>query len=250
MNTTVTPVREIRPLDHDEAMAMAEVEYQRFLAAVEGLAPSDWSAATDCPGWDVRAVVAHVLGMCELDSSRAEAERQISTAAKIAADTGGYRIDALTALQVREHAHLTPPQLLEALRQAAPGALAGRTHTPETVRASSFIPGAPPYEEWTLGYLLDVIHTRDVWMHRVDIARATGTDLVLTGDHDGRFVALVVAEWAARHGKAFTLHLDGPAGGSFGADGGEVYHLDAVEFCRIVSGREKGTGLLAQEVRF
>ncbi len=188
--------------------------------------------------------------MCELDGSRAEAERQISTAAKIAADTGSYRIDSLTALQVKEHAHLTPPELLEALREAAPRALSGRAGTPESVRASSFTPGAPPYEEWTVGYLLDVIHTRDVWMHRVDIARATGTALVLTGDHDGRFVALVVAEWAARHGKPFTLHLDGPAGAYFGVDGGEEYHLDAVEFCRVVSGREKGTGLLAQEVRF
>jgi hypothetical protein len=33
-------------------------------------------------------------------------------------------------------------------------------------------------------------------------------------------------------------------------DGGEEHHLDAVEFCRIVSGREHGTGLLATGVVF
>ena len=30
-------------------------------------------------------------------------------------------------------------------------------------------------EPWTLGYLIDVILTRDPWMHRMDIAAATGT---------------------------------------------------------------------------
>ncbi len=64
-----------------------------------------------------------------------------------------------------------------------------------------------------MGYLLDVILTRDPWMHRVDIARATGRDLVLTPEHDGRIVADVVAEWARRHGQPFTLTLTGPAGG-------------------------------------
>src|SRR5262249_61529912 len=29
-------------------------------------------------------------------------------------------------------------------------------------------------EAWTLGFLIDVILTRDPWMHRADIARATG----------------------------------------------------------------------------
>jgi len=38
--------------------------------------------------------------------------------------------------------------------------------------------------------------------------------MVLTPDHDARIVADVVAEWAGRHGRPFTLHLTGPAGGS------------------------------------
>jgi hypothetical protein len=36
------------------------------------------------------------------------------------------------------------------------------------------------------GYLIDVIITRDVWMHRIDIARAAGKELELTDDYDGR----------------------------------------------------------------
>jgi hypothetical protein len=60
-----------------------------------------------------------------------------------------------------------------------------------------------------------------------------------------------VAEWAGRHGQPFTLVLDGPAGGTFLAGGGgDRYELDAVEFCRILSGRSGGSGLLSQEVPF
>ena len=88
-------------------------------------------------------------------------------------------------------------------------------------------------------------------MHRVDISRVTGRSLVLTPEHDGRIVADVVAEWARRHGCSFRLELTGPAGGTFiKGDGGEAITLDAVEFCRILSGRAVGAGLLTQEVPF
>lgn len=107
-------------------------------------------------------------------------------------------------------------------------------------------------ETWRTGCLLDTILTRDPWMHRVDIARATGRDLVLTADHDGRIIADVVAERARRHGRPVTLTLTGPAGGEFvaGDGSGERISIDAIEFCRILSGRASGDGLLTQEVPF
>ncbi len=77
-------------------------------------------------------------------------------------------------------------------------------------------------EEWTFGYLLDVVLTRDPWMHRVDIARATHRPMVLTSDHDGVLVADVVAEWAERHGERFAMELAGPAGGSWFGSGRAV----------------------------
>jgi hypothetical protein len=48
-----------------------------------------------------------------------------------------------------------------------------------------------------------------------------------------------------------TLVLDGRAGGTFvqGAHG-EEYRLDAIEFCRILSGRAKGDGLLDRSIAF
>lgn len=60
-------------------------------------------------------------------------------------------------------------------------------------------------EPWSFGFLIDVVLTRDTWMHRVDIARAAGQEPELTADHDGVLVADVVAEWASRHGQPCML---------------------------------------------
>jgi hypothetical protein len=116
---------------------------------------------------------------------------------------------------------------------------------------------APVVERWSLGYLIDTIYLRDLWMHRVDATRATGRDLVLTADHDGRIVADVVAEWARRHGEPFTLSLNGPAGGVYTSPGShspdrptETLELDAVEFCRTLAGRADASGLLTTIVPF
>ena len=106
-------------------------------------------------------------------------------------------------------------------------------------------------ETWKMGYLFDIVLTRDTWMHRSDIAKATGRPMELTAAHDGRIVADAAAEWARRHGKPCTLHLTGPAGGTFRqGDGGEEITIDAVDFCRILSGRGTGEGLLRQQVPF
>jgi hypothetical protein len=119
------------------------------------------------------------------------------------------------------------------------------------VQAASYDPELPGEGMWTVGYLFDVIHTRDPWLHRVDICRATGRELVLFPEHDGRIVENVVAEWAGKHGQPFVLELAGPAGGRYVAGpNGEELRLDAIEFCRILSGRAAGSGLLATPVVF
>lgn len=100
-----------------------------------------------------------------------------------------------------------------------------------------------------LRYLFDMGFTRDVWMHRIDIARAAGIEPELTPEHDGRIVADILAEWSRRHGQPYTLTLHGPAGGGFTAgDGGEAQAVDAVEFARILSGRAEGPGILRHKL--
>lgn len=237
-------------LDRPTAMRLASDEYTRFVDQLRELSPEDWHRPTPCPGWDVHAMVAHVLGMADLAASVPEQLRQTRAAKK----AGGLMIDALTSLQVAKHVHRSDADLVARLAVVGPRAAAGRRRTPSLVRR--FRLGEQPVDEtgtqtetWTVGYLTDTILTRDTWMHRSDIAAATGRPMTLTAEHDGVFVADVVQEWAGRHGQAYTLELTGPAGGQWG-DGGGQHVLDAVEFCRIVSGRGTGTGLLATRVPF
>ena len=238
-------------MNHTEAMQLAATEYDRFVAVVDRLTADDWSKPTDNELWDVKALVSHVLGMMDMNASIRESMRQQRTAGKAAKRNGTYPINELTGLQVAKHVDRSEGDLKTRVRVTAPRALAGRRRTPALMRAMPMDPGPPFGEKWKLGYLLDTILTRDTWMHRVDLARATGHEMELTPDHDGRIVADVVEEWARRHGQPFTLVLTGPAGGTFSqGDGGERIELDAVEFCRILSGRGTGSGLLAQGVPF
>jgi uncharacterized protein (TIGR03083 family) len=242
---------DIRPLTHAEAMDLAGAEWDRLLAVIDALQPEDWSRRTDCTDWDVKAMLGHILGALEMQADPAERMRQVRAAADVAAQTGGLRLDAMTDLQVREHANLPPDDVRRALHEAVPRGLAARRGTTQEQRDSPYDPALPGESGWTFGYLFDIIHTRDPWIHRVDISRAVGREMEVDADHDGRIVADVVADWARRHGLPFTLTLTGPAGGVFTAGGGgEALELDAVEFCRVLSGRAPGNGLLATRIAF
>ena len=232
------------------AMRLAATEYQRVLDLLTSLGPDDWAKPTDCPDWDVRAVAAHLLGMAEMAASIREQSRQVKTAER----RGGVFIDALTALQVSERSDLTPDQIVSRFARVAPRAARGRRWAPGLIRRRTMPQSqavAGEQELWTVGYLVDVILTRDPWMHRIDITRATGAAHVMTPEHDGVIVDDVVTEWAQRHGQPVTLRLSGPAGGSwtFGAGGPEL-DLDIVTFCRSISGRRPADGVLATEVPF
>jgi uncharacterized protein (TIGR03083 family) len=120
--TTTPTARAIAPLTHAEAMTLAETEYHRFLALVESLPPDAWQQPTECPGWDVRAIIGHLVGMLEQTQDAAEQARQNQLAAARAQESGMFWIDALNALQVEEHAALSPVELVAAYRGGIPGA--------------------------------------------------------------------------------------------------------------------------------
>ncbi len=255
MTTTVIDVATVRPLTHQEAMRMQAHELACTLASLRALDEAEWAAATDCPDWDVRAMSQHVLGACEAGASMRENVHQLRRARSDRKHHGGPLEAALSALQVRERADLTPAQIVERLTAIAPKCVRGRGRTPSLIRngAKLAIDG-PVHEKWKLGYLIDTIYLRDLWMHRVDVAHAVGRTMNLSADHDGRIIGDVVAEWARRHGRPFVLELAGPAGGTYThePDSADAEHvaLDAVEFCRTLAGRAPATGLLTTIVPF
>jgi uncharacterized protein (TIGR03083 family) len=250
MTITAPSTPRAAAMSRDTAMRLAATEYQRFLDLLRALGPGDWARPTECPGWDVHAMASHALGMVELAASIREQRRQM----KLARGRGGVLLDALTGLQVDERQDMTPEQITARFAARAPKAARARRRTPGFIRGRT-MPERQPVggrdEAWTIGFLVDIILTRDPWMHRADICRATGADHVLTAEHDGVLVTDVVAEWAARHGQSCTLRLTGPAGGSWKTgDGDPLIETDAIEFCRAISGRGHADGLLAVQVPF
>ncbi|MDF2969365.1 MAG: hypothetical protein K0Q93_3143 [Nocardioidaceae bacterium] len=241
--TTTAPVasgvRQPR-MARDVAARLAPVEYDRLLQDLRHVDAEDWRRPTDCPAWTVRDMAGHVVGMARMAATLRESLRQD----RIARKAGGSYIDALTALQVREQADLDTASLLDRFADVGPRAAKARARTPRLLRRMPM--GVPQVvgdhlERWSNAYLLDVILTRDTWMHRMDIARATGHAPQLTADHDGRIVADVVDEWAERHRRPYRLELTGPAGGVFARDNAPALVIDAVDFCRVLSGRRPTT---------
>lgn len=250
--TAPVDVATIARIERPEATRLAEAELLRFVEALEALDPEDWSKPTANHLWDVRAMAGHTLGMAETFTGFRNLARDMRAAGKLKGD--GPQVDGLTAQQVLLTADLSTTELVERLRGAAPVNARWRARR-RLLRAAPMkeeVPGNGGPETWRMGYLFDVILTRDPWMHRSDLAEATGKPMRLDAGHDGRIVADAVAEWASRHGRPFVLELTGPAGGTFvHGDGGEQLTFDAVEFCRILSGRPAATdGLLAVQVPF
>jgi uncharacterized protein (TIGR03083 family) len=228
--------------DRRTAKGLAATEYQRCAELFAGLDDADWSAPTVCPDWDVRQLAAHMLGMVEMAASIREGGRQ----RRAATVDGLFDIDRLTALQVSERADWSGPEISRRFAARASKAVTGRRMTPGLIRRRTMVGGVinGVEEHWTIGYLVDVILTRDPWMHRLDICEALNLPPALTADHDGVIVANVVDEWAGRHGRPVGLHLTGPAGGTWTVGtGGPDLEADAVDFCRVISRRAGSVGL-------
>jgi uncharacterized protein (TIGR03083 family) len=248
MSTGLTQM-EPQTLGYPGWMAAAEEEYARLLRLLRGLEAEQWNASTDCEGWAVRDVVAHLAGAAASTASLRELVRQARGARRVGG--GGDLVDRMNRLQVDERRSMPPAALLDDLEGNARRGLAARRRVPGPVRAVP-VPFGPPLGTRPLGYLTGRIYTRDAWMHRVDLARATGVPLELTREHDGAIIEDVVAEWSAAHGRDYDVRLDGPAGGRWtkGSATDAPLRMDAVDFARTLSGRAPGEGLLVQRVPF
>lgn len=223
----------------EEALDLMRIALERFLAVVETLNADDWSRPTACTAWRVREMVAHQAGGYASGTGYGEMLRQYTTLPK----KGELPEDAVNALQVRERASKTPADLIAELRRVGPVAIQKWAHQFRLVKPLTIphpVPGLLSFR-----HLMWVIHSRDTWMHRLDICRATGREFVQTPDHDGRIVALIMRDVAAclrgrLAGRAVVFDLSGVAGGVWQVGSGAAaatVHMDALEFSILASGR-------------
>jgi uncharacterized protein (TIGR03083 family) len=248
---------QIPPVQHGEAMELTATENDRLLTQLRGLTDAQWHASTACTGWTVRDVAVHLIGSAEGQANPIEFIRQLRTGRRLMKQIDGQHwVDGLNEAQLRARAEWTPAMLPELWERHSAAALQARRRMPAPIRALPLLPigtGLGVHVGWQpLRYLFDMGFTRDVWMHRIDIARAAGIEPELTPEHDGRILADIVAEWSRRHGQPYTLTLTGRAGGTFQAGDGDLadqpQRVDAVEFAAIISGRVTGTGILRHKL--
>lgn len=241
----------IPKLTHAEAGRLATTEAERVLTLIESLAGADWAQPTDCTEWTVRDMVAHLAGATAAWSSWAEFRRQNIGNPYMKEAT--MSIDAINRRQLEDRQPATSADLVAEFREMAPRAVRTRQRLPWLLR-NLWLPFGPPLGFAPLSYLTDTIYTRDQWMHRVDITRATGREMVVTPEHYGRMVALVVRDLGQRlkgqlQGRLHLL-LRGEAGGRFSFDGGAgpeaVIEMEVVTFNRLASGRLAAEQALAE----
>jgi uncharacterized protein (TIGR03083 family) len=242
----ITPIPQ--PVTYAHALDLAEAEHRRFHAVLESLGERDWSRPTDCDLWTVRDLAGHLLGSMQVNASVWRALRAWERAKRAARRNHTDPLTETTAAQVHAFADLAPGNIATTFEILAVRNVRGRRRIPAIVRRAPITVNGQRY---SFGYITGIVLTRDVWMHRIDLCRATGHEIVLTAGHDGSIIGDVVGDWARRHGQAFILELDGPAGGTWArGTNGPHLHLHAVEFCRVLSGRAPATGLLTQPVLF
>jgi uncharacterized protein (TIGR03083 family) len=241
MDHPVIDASQIAALDHAEAGRIAYAELDRFLALVESLSGDDWQQPTDCTDWTVRDMLAHQAGAYAGGASLAEFLHQYSARP----GAGQMVVDAANARQVADRAGLGPVELISELRRVGPAAVRARQRLPKLLRNLT-MPMGPPLGTVPVRYLTDLIYTRDTWMHRADICRATGKPFVQNPEHDGRMVALVLHDLAKildshLRGQSVVFDLSGLAGGRYRIghtpEPSTIIKMDVLEFNRLASGR-------------
>ena len=243
-------------LSHKEAGQLAAAELDRFISLVKSLQGDDWGKPTMCTKWNVRDILAHQAGAYASGASFAEFRRQGIGNPYMKEEK--LPVDAINRRQLEDREGRSPETLLDELRTAGPKAIANRQKLPWFLRALPLINFGPPVGRRPLGYLTDNIMTRDTWCHRLDISVATGCEMVLTPEHDGRITALVIRDLEkillpVTRSQGFILELTGPAGGvwQFGdRTPSTTISMDSLEFHIFASDRATveemvGTGKVA-----
>ncbi|MFI1092237.1 maleylpyruvate isomerase family mycothiol-dependent enzyme [Streptomyces sp. NPDC020917] len=239
MDQTYVEAARLPRTDRDRSAAVAEVQGRAALDVLHKLGDEDWRRPTDCVEWDVRTLVSHLVAQCE---------DNISLPTMLRREIAGRRrhpgkgpVDAHMAAQVADHAAASGPALVERFALLWPRAVAARRRRPGLLRRAKVDTGIPGASRMSVGHLLDTVYNRDLWMHRIDLARATGQPAGV-GEDERQIVEEAVRDLALSWSQApLALELTGPAGGAWLIGAGEptaVVRADAVAYMRALAGRD------------
>jgi uncharacterized protein (TIGR03083 family) len=156
------------------------------VALLRQLDEADWSQPTDLPGWDVRAVAAH---MAHLESALAGNPQQhidVPPAPHVKGMMGRF-----TETGPLARVHATPTEIIDELESSAAQTFAALGADPPTDGAAP-APGFAAVIGWTWQTLLSN-RPVDLWMHEQDIRRAVGRP----GGMDSPAAAHVASVFAA-----------------------------------------------------
>jgi uncharacterized protein (TIGR03083 family) len=136
----------------------------QLLDLAESLGADDWSTPTDCPGWTVHDVVAHVIGFEAALDGAPTPEVDIDEQ-HVRNDIGRMNEAWIESLRGRTDAQLVDD--LRALAARRRSELASRS--PEDFAADSWSPvGTVPYARFLQ------VRTFDIWFHEQDVREAVG----------------------------------------------------------------------------
>lgn len=136
---------------------------------VQPLAEGEWNRRTDCPGWSVRDVVSHIIGIeCELLGDPRPIHSLPRDLYHVTDETSRHM-----EVQVDVRRHHTAPEMTSELEYTVirrARQLRNEKRQPDA-EVRHVLPGKAPI---TLERLLQ-IRAFDVWVHEQDIRRALGT---------------------------------------------------------------------------
>jgi len=138
-----------------------------FTTLLEQVPEELWDAPTDLPGWDVRAVAAHVAHLEKVLATGVEEQAEVGEPAHVTGPMGLY-----TEIGPVNRRTATPDELIREIRESATArhtALLADPPTDASARPERVFGGVP----WDWRTLLRN-RPLDVWMHEQDVRRAVG----------------------------------------------------------------------------
>jgi uncharacterized protein (TIGR03083 family) len=193
----------VTDVDQGRCTAALAAEFASIDELLASLSPDDWSVATPCPGWDVKANAAHIIGTEAMLLGEPTPPVDIDVAAlpHVRNDIGAFNEAWIVHL-----ADASPEEILAEYRPRIAARLeALRAITPEAWSTEGFTPAGQD----THGRFMR-IRVMDCWMHEQDIREAVGRP----GHDAGPVVDLVLDELQQSMGFVVGKKAGAPDGSS------------------------------------